>query len=1857
MQEPDSTSAILNSEKKRLVDVLTLIENVCKQEDLILTVEEHRGFVGWESSLCSLPGISFNSEVEGEPIWMTVKRLAQKTSPACSVILEPWLISSNDPDREPTLRSQITIQVKWENSKRRAEKVAAGENVSAEVTGFDLDTQVDENRLIFEHPKIEEEYLKYKTELWIPWADSERPRRATIKIYSSLFELMRKLELENSADRTEIVWGMGVVTGPLLEKQIRYPIVTATVYITIDESSNSLWVRPSQTSLPVLESTSYEKLEVAGVKEVIARFKEWLEKDRIPLSPFHPETFFDVTRTAAAQLSDRGIYWPDVNPDQNDRSIPKKHAELIVTDTWVLFSRKKSTHFFVEDVRQLKNDVQNQAELPGGARAIVTDPTDERKSEPRRNYRGVWGVISSSFGSQTTSPAKPEELYFPKAYNSEQLDIIDRLNAADGVVVQGPPGTGKTHTIANVICHYLAHGKRVLVTSSGEAALKVLRDKLPDGIKELVVTRLQNDREGTQQVERSIKHIASEVASASLEKLRFDIEGTEARIERLHQELESYSAQMRVWAQSQTSVVPSDPERRTPIEIAQLVFSQKSRFDWFPDTLGIESRFNPLFTSEDLNSVRDARFRLGSDIQYLNESLPSAGDLPTVSMVVALHEDFKKLAMLSEKSLVAGVYRFSNFEQSTIAVAERILRDVDVRLELLSRLGQGTLSKRLLIEIRDRYEGVVTQELLKIRSKVIETEEQRLGRLTSRVEIPGDLENSSFIKTIISKFASGENPGGWFKQTFSQAYRGALVKIQQIRINTEVVSTRDGWVRVQQELEGYDQVKELTVRWNNIAREVELPEVSGFRFEGLKALLRESAVLEDVSKFCPSHDANLRSMVREAFSDLSESEFDICEEKGLRKLQESLNLGLPHQRYKFFEQRREDILDKFTKASGVVAEQAVHLLTKTLGRVDVDGSDIDQQWANILELIRKRDAQKPLFDEVKRVSGIFQECGAPIFAERLRSQPVVQDYDELLPAHLPEAWQLQRFASYIATIDCHDRLQKLMTDRETAERHLTRAYEELVRSRTWLELNAKLSPRLNSSLNAFMSAIKSLGKGTGVRAERHRAEARTALSEAWEAIPCWIMSTVRVSESLPSKLGLFDLVIIDEASQSYIEALPALIRGKKVLVVGDDEQISPTSFVSEADVSRYKDKYLRDLPKNFQAQLSPGKSLYDFARVVFPSGQVTLREHFRCVSAIIEFSNLLCYDGRIQCLRVPKLSERLDPPLIDVYVKGAYRADKTNKAEADAIVREIVRISQTSGMENRSIGVISLLGNEQAKLINDELMKRLGEVLIRRHDIVCGDAYTLQGNERDIVFLSMIVTAEDARSETSRPFKQRFNVAASRARDRMYLFRSVRREDLKDGDLKARLLDHFRAPLPNEEPSVSQLRDKCESSFELAVFDELVSRGYSVSPQVRSSGYRIDMVVEGDNDARLAIECDGDQYHGPEQWAEDYKRQRILERAGWKFWRCWGSSFYRDQNGCFEDLFAKLEELGIKPKEGVLETALSRFVEYREVSPFDLVTQENCDGAQDGLVQEKDAQSAEIPIEKTDHIAVNELSPKREIGRVDLDELVEYFYEDEPTRVYSLRVVELGVTNVSQGIVAAKSALGSVLLGSRVGDTFQVDLAGAARLARIMTIHDIDDPDLGCPPFHQDAPSSDSVLAESPHGEITLHPYTPWRSRSLPDPRKVRPAEVFEALEEIVYTEGPISCERAFALYSKAAGLQRLGADIKDALFRGLQSGIVKGQIRSVNELRKKDRLKNILSIAGRSHQLPRESGGREFSEIPPSELVLLLEAVIHAKGGGGDRNTIHREVVRIMGGSRLAVSAREHLARVEELLVESKNA
>lgn len=270
--------------------------------------------------------------------------------------------------------------------------------------------------------------------------------------------------------------------------------------------------------------------------------------------------------------------------------------------------------------------------------------------------------------------------------------------------------------------------------------------------------------------------------------------------------------------------------------------------------------------------------------------------------------------------------------------------------------------------------------------------------------------------------------------------------------------------------------------------------------------------------------------------------------------------------------------------------------------------------------------------------------------------------------------------------------------------------------------------------------------------------------------------------------------------------------------------------------------------------------------------------------------------------------------MVDIFVEGGVRDKQDrNYSEAEAITEEIGSLLKDPQYVGRTIGVVSLLGFDQAKLIDNMVRGEFDASELHKREFECGDARTFQGSERDIIFLSMVVDRTSSKAVSGNMFEQRFNVAASRARDRMYLVRSVKGNELSEKDLRLTLLQHFDQPIVIDKYENSKLIDLCDSEFEKEFFTLLTSKGYKVIPQVKSGAYRIDLVVEGAGDARLAIELDGDEFHGPDRWQHDMQRQRVLERAGWTFWRCFASTWSLRKDEIFNELILHLTDMGIHP--------------------------------------------------------------------------------------------------------------------------------------------------------------------------------------------------------------------------------------------------------------------------------------------------------------------------------------------------------
>jgi hypothetical protein len=241
--------------------------------------------------------------------------------------------------------------------------------------------------------------------------------------------------------------------------------------------------------------------------------------------------------------------------------------------------------------------------------------------------------------------------------------------------------------------------------------------------------------------------------------------------------------------------------------------------------------------------------------------------------------------------------------------------------------------------------------------------------------------------------------------------------------------------------------------------------------------------------------------------------------------------------------------------------------------------------------------------------------------------------------------------------------QHLWQRRHDTDDAIGKLLAESAALRAWTHFFSRLSRPESAALKSWREAVKAMGKGTGrsARMERLRREARQYMEQCRDAIPVWIMPRYLVAEMVDPSPGRYDLVIVDEASQLGVESLFLFYISKKMVVVGDDQQISPYGVgIADASVADLQHHYLDGIPH--QHALSAQSSLYANAKIRFGQN-IVLREHFRCMPEIIQFSNDLCYANNgtpLDPLRAYP-ANRLQP-LVVRHVSDGYRTGSSQNA-------------------------------------------------------------------------------------------------------------------------------------------------------------------------------------------------------------------------------------------------------------------------------------------------------------------------------------------------------------------------------------------------------------------------------------------------------------------------------------------------------------------------------------------------------------------------------------------------------------------
>jgi very-short-patch-repair endonuclease len=1311
------------------------------------------------------------------------------------------------------------------------------------------------------------EYLDGPWQEWVPRAQVALKARG---LYDDLFDL--RLRLQRDSAWIELVWGHAILSWTVNGARIVHPLVTSQVQISFDPDSGAIAVEPEALVPHQMDVEMLQGLKLSGF-DLLLDIRDGFRM--APVGPFDAEAPALYERLLGPLGQDGQVVEALTPP-------PPGPAPTMATG-WVLLVRRRSTMYrrFFGGLREALDSGQIDVAAP--LVAIVADEPGKLDLESTSGDGGAWQRAA-------------ERLLMPLPTNPEQEAVARRLAQHRGVTVQGPPGTGKTHTIANLISHLVGHGKRVLVTSQKEQALAVLRDKIPASIRDLSVAVLGSSAASIGQLDQSVQAIYEKAVGLERGPARARVSSLDTRLTNVQRDIGALRTRVANASAREQDQYTVGSATHTPSTLGRWLAANEADFGFIPDALAPDTAM-PLSAAEIADLYRLAASLALPDRAEARLHLPSAAELPTAAELASTSAELREI-----RDQLAGT---ESAIHDRVALERLSPDDLSALVDWVERAGKklAQLEQPWLVairgELRNASFGAVWRDQLKaIREGIQELAAWRNQLLGHAVDLPDDgLPPKELIEQLIQlrdRLAAGKG--------VSKAFQRDLHRVREAcRVDEEPPRTAGDVELCLAEARSRRRRYELIHRWNDAIGRVGGPPLDP----------------------ATSHPEYLLADLADALADAMS-----WEEGSWDRLQRSLRSSGVRAPILPKSEELAVLADTLRTAALHVREKALNARLDAVRKHLADGAFLPTSshlWRNLIDVftVSAWDQWTQVVDEVRRISGLAVDVGrfdrlaarlrmaAPIWATRITDStgdPAVVGTADAAA----RAWEWRQAETWLRAITSADDPAVLQRQLEDKLRLAAAITADLAAESAWLGLAERLTDSERRALTAWVQSLKKVGKGTGKYAAHWRAEAQKAMRDAQNAVPVWIMPAHRVVESFDPVTTRFDVVIVDESSQCDLFALAALSIADRAVIVGDDKQISPQAIgTDESAVHELIVQHIPDLPQS--GLLDIKSSLYDLAKMRFP-GVIMLREHFRCLPDIIEFSNQLSYGGDILPLR----EQPTDPSwlsVIDAPVADGFR-DKgtdTNEAEADFIVDKIAEMCGDTRYDDMTFGVISLLGDGQANLIQGRLVERLGEKEMERRRIRCGNAYHFQGDERNIVFLSMVVAAGEHRigAMTREADRQRINVAASRAQDQFWCVRSVALDELHPDDVRAQLIRYCQNP-SRVNQAVSAASASFDSDFERDVYRQIVARGYHVKTQYQVGRYRIDLVVEGQR-SRLAVELDGDAYHGPDRADADRQRQGILERLGWTFHRIRGSAYYRDPNAALSGLWDRLETLDIRP--------------------------------------------------------------------------------------------------------------------------------------------------------------------------------------------------------------------------------------------------------------------------------------------------------------------------------------------------------
>lgn len=1371
-----------------------------------------------------------------------------------------------------------------------------------------------------EHPESAELYETLAD--WLRIRGSWLEARGEILPNHALFERLQDLRdhLSESNLRDECVIGTAVFTSnpdvTRAKNPVRWPLLVQPLVIELGSSRRNLpviEVRRNGDEDPRLLPEILAPFAEDGVDlKAASRFEEWLEDAGADANLASDESLSEALEKFAASLH------PDCRFVPAEEELPEdageKPAFTLEASPVILIQPRPSG--VRSAIRSIRKDIAEHRDVPAHLMEIVCPDVFPTLAS------GLTPTLSLEAKLAATAGEDPDVL-LAKPANPEQLAIAHEVEHNNVVLVQGPPGTGKTHTIANLLGHFLSQGKRVLVTSHTTKALSVVKDLLPKEIQPLCVTML-GDR-------KDLEQTSSELITRLT---RLNVEDLEARIRALGLERHRLGTALadrrrRIFEQRRIEheAVEFNGRRYTLTEIAKFLREAERLQALIPGEVAegpLPLSFRELLELYGTNGRWDAE-----TARDLSGLLPGFELLPDADTMRGMNRRWRDVlaedagdVTIDERRSASGerLHAFMKGGETLLVAPESGISALTPAMDL-SPLTETDEMKRLALSLGLADEGCreafeqLERELAAANELALAVD--RASLLDNRTVVIPDAIDADAAMKAAEWFTANDPDGstGFLGRLFNKEAREAADALADVEVDGSRPASKEAFEAVALHARLKAAVKTVARTWDSLAERADAPAFATYGNNAVRTLFtRYGTSLSDTCiwwrrVFVPYIEGLLSAGIEaEGMKELLESADPL---EAARRFATDVLAPVHTARHREAEllALREWQATESQKlyAAAPACATARRLAAATL--VDPDA------WELEAERLRKLLEDQPLF--ARRTELLERlRAAAPEWANALEAGEPGFTTSNPSP-EITNAWlyrQLERIYTRATAAD----LDALQSDAERLCADLREATAQLAVAKAWLAVKSRLSngPALSNlfSLAAYMK--RAVGRGR--KSAAWRREVNRLLPACQQAVPVWIMmiQDALLNFSTASK---FDVIVVDEASQADMTALPLLYMGKKVIVVGDDRQVTPLSVgTSEAAVDALCARHLEGRvkePKLYDSRLS----LYGLVQsMAFPAHMLV--EHFRSVPEIIGWCSRLSYNGTIRPLRDAS-SSSLKPAVVPWRTRGTAGDNGVNEEEAQAVIRLLRAMIHDPAYDGKTFGIIPMrsVHGAQVNRIRRLLVENFDPREIERRRIHCGISAEFQGDERDVVILSLVDSAAPGlplRKETDGAdgmMKKRWNVAVSRARDQLWLVHSFDpAAQLKPDDLRRSLFDWADGVMSGTIGAAEPF-DLPDPEFTGQVLRALRKRGYRVEAGHDAGAWRLDMVVRARGRA-AAIECDGSGREDEDAIRRDMERQTVLERAGWKFVRVRSADWFRRPEKTLERVCEALAALGIAPE-------------------------------------------------------------------------------------------------------------------------------------------------------------------------------------------------------------------------------------------------------------------------------------------------------------------------------------------------------